>query len=111
MSDQTITPAAEPTPARKRTNGTVKRIEHSAAIAAYARAHPTDPTGKGFRAHMRRNFSRMTKMDPTAYGPKGTKRATNDRVPWPAHKASVLREVFASDAAFLNALSKPSKKK
>jgi hypothetical protein len=110
MSDQTVTPNAEPTARKRTSNGSVKRIEHSAAIAAYAPSDLTDPTGKGFRAHMRRNFARMTKMDPTAYGPKGAKRATNDRVPWPAHKASVLREVFASDAAFIAQLSRNPKK-
>lgn len=70
------------------------KIEHSAAIAAYARAHPKDPSAKGMRRVLRAN-----KDADKAYA-KHVKNA-----PWPAHNKAVLAKLFANDAAFVKQLS------
>lgn len=104
MSDQTVTPNTDAPKVKRAPKVSQKRITHSAAIAAWAKAHPSDPTGKGFRAHMRRNFADMAKSDPKSYGSKGTKRATNDRVPWPNPRVDILVKVFAHDVKFVAAV-------
>lgn len=113
MSDQTSTTNApeQAPPTRTRAPKGAARLEWSAVIRAYAQAHPSDPTGKGARRVMRAHFADLAKADPKNYGPRGVKRATNDRVPWPPALVSVLRTTFASDAAFLSALKgeKPRK--
>jgi hypothetical protein len=74
-----------------------KRIEHSAAIAAYGRAHPSDPTAKGMRARLRTFAGKVSDDHPYAKRTKNT--------PWPTHSLADLSKCFASDAAFLKQLS------
>lgn len=95
MSDQTSTPNVDPKPARKQRTTLSGKIEHSAAIAAYARAHPKDPSAKGMRRVLRAN------KDADAAYKKHVKNA-----PWPAHNKAVLGKLFASDAAFVRELGK-----
>ena len=75
------------------------RIDHSAAIAAYAKAKGIDTTraGKLFRARLRANFETIAKRDPKNYGPKGTfKREANDKRPWGTHSRAVLKDLNLS---------------
>jgi hypothetical protein len=72
------------------------RIEHSAAIAAYAKARNIDTTraGKLFRARLRSNFATIAKNDPKHYGPKGTfKVNANDKRPWGSHSRATLKQL------------------
>lgn len=104
MSDQTITPQAEPTPnAPKRTRANAnggKRVTHTTIIAAYAAAHPKDPTAKGLRRVLRAN-----KDADAAY------RSHVKNTPWPAHRVAVLRKLFANDAAFVKQLTEEKLRK
>ena len=99
MSEQNVaTPTTDDKPARKRTSSPTGKIEHSAAIAAYARAHPKDPSAKGMRRVLRAN-----KDADKAYA-KHVKNA-----PWPSHNKAVLARLFAQDAAFVRELSRKGK--
>ncbi len=75
-----------------------QRIEHSAAIAAWARAHPQDPSGKGMRTKLRAEKAKGKACADPAY----LKHAKN--APWPSHSRKVLRALFENDRAFLDAL-------
>lgn len=80
-----------------------QRIEHSAAIAAYAQAKNIDTAraGKLFRSRLRTNFDVIAKRDATNYGAKGkVKRTANDQRPWGSHSRAVLAEVFSDVPAF-----------
>ena len=68
-------------------------IEHSAAIAAYAKAKDIDTTraGKQFRAVLRANADKYVKAG-------GKQHAKN--APWPAHPRKALRELFPTVPAF-----------
>ena len=68
-------------------------IEHSAAIAAYAKARNIDTAraGKLFRARLRANID--------AYTSNGGK--THEKgAPWPAHPRKALTEIFPNVQAF-----------
>lgn len=85
---------------------TVARIEHSAAIRAYATAKNIDTTraGKLFRSRLRSSFATLAKLDAKSYGPKGTvKREANDRRPWGTHSRKALAEIFPEVPAFVRA--------
>jgi hypothetical protein len=72
------------------------RIDHSAAIAQYAKAKGIDTTraGKLFRARLRANFDTIAKCDAKHYGKNGTfKREANDKRPWGTHSRSVLKDL------------------
>lgn len=72
------------------------RIDHSAAIAQYAKARGIDTTraGKLFRARLRSNFDTIAKNDPKHYGPKGTvKQNANDKRPWGDHSRATLKSL------------------
>lgn len=82
---------------------TSTRIEHSAAIAAYAQAKGIDTSsaGKLFRSRLRTNFAKVSKGDATHYGAKGTvKKQANDKRPWGTHSRTVLSELFPEVPAF-----------
>lgn len=92
MSDQTITPndapkAERPVRTRKAT------IDHSAAIAAYAKAKNIDTTraGKQFRAVLRSNADTYVKNG-------GKKHAKN--APWGTHPRKALLALFPTVKAF-----------
>jgi len=79
------------------------RIDHSAAIAAYAKAKNIDTTraGKLFRSRLRSSFATLAKADPKQYGPKGAiKREANDRRPWGSHSRTALAQVFPEVPTF-----------
>jgi hypothetical protein len=95
MTEVTNTPNADTTDKPKRAPRVTGKIEHSAAIAAYARAHPKDPSAKGMRRVLRAN------RDADVAYKRHVKNA-----PWPAHNKSVLAKLFASDAAFVRELSR-----
>lgn len=68
-------------------------IEHSAAIAAYAKARNIDTAraGKLFRARLRANID--------AYTSNGGK--THEKgAPWPAHPRKALAEIFPNVQTF-----------
>lgn len=93
MSNDTTNATPKNTKATPRANA---RIEHSAAIAQYAKAKGIDTTkaGKLFRARLRANFDVIAKNDPKHYGAKGTvKRNANDKRPWGTHSRKTLKEL------------------
>lgn len=82
---------------------TAARMEHSAAIATYAKAKGIDTTraGKLYRSRLRSNFARIAKNDPKHYGAKGSvKREANDRRPWASQSRTTLALVFPEVPAF-----------
>lgn len=82
---------------------TAARIDHSAAIAAYAKAKNIDTTraGKLFRSRLRSSFATLAKLDAKNYGAKGTiKREANDRRPWGTHSRAALASVFPEVTTF-----------
>lgn len=94
MSEQTMTeqtPNVDATPKAKRTRKQV--IEHSAAIAAYAKAKniSADKAGKQFRARLRANSE--------AYVKNGGKQHTKN-TPWSAHPRKALAAIFPDVTAF-----------
>lgn len=94
MSDQIVTPEQpNDAPNAKRTTA-AKRMEHSAVIAKYAQAHPSDPSAKGLRRTLRAN------KDADALYRKHAK-----NTPWPSHSVATLKKLFAHDAAFIAALN------
>jgi hypothetical protein len=95
MTDATNTPNTSDKPAKAPAK-VPARIEHSVAIAQYAKAKKIDTTkaGKLFRARLRANFDVIAKRDPKHYGPKGTfKNVANDKRPWGTHSRAVLKEL------------------
>lgn len=96
MTDQTnvATDTNAKAPAKKKAQPA--RIEHSAAIALYAKAKGIDTTkaGKLFRARLRANFDVIAKKDAKNYGAKGAfKQQYNDKRPWGTHSRAVLKEL------------------
>jgi hypothetical protein len=82
------------------------RIEHSVAIAAYAKAKGIDTAtaGKLFRSRLRTSFAKIAKSDGTNYGSKGkVKRQANDKRPWGTHSRAVLADLFPEVSAFKRA--------
>lgn len=96
MSNVQSDPQPTPDTDAKRTSTPRKRtIEHSAAIAAYAKAAKLDEVraGKLFRAKLRANVAVLNKhKSPSA------KHAKNS--PWPAHSRSALKELFPNVPQF-----------
>lgn len=76
------------------TQNRTARIEHSAAIATYAKAKGIDDSraGKQFRAVLRANVDKIRSADPTFKHSKNS--------PWPSHSRKVLAELFPSVGAF-----------
>lgn len=75
------------------------RVEHSDAIAAYAKLKGIDNVraGKLFRSRLRANFDIIAKKDPKHYGAKGTiKKVSNNNAPWGSHSRAVLRDLGLS---------------
>ena len=70
------------------------RVEHSAAIAAYAKAKGIDDSraGKQFRAVLRANMDKIKTADPSFKHDKNA--------PWPSHSRKVLADLFPTVAAF-----------
>lgn len=82
------------TPAKVK--GAPARIEHSAAIALYAKQKGIDTTraGKLFRARLRANFDTIAKRDTKHYGAKGSvKVRANDQRPWGTHSRAILKDL------------------
>lgn len=97
MSDQITTdtrtndtPTADTKPARKRR---APRVEHSAAIAAYAKSKGIDEVraGKQFRAVLRANVATYVKNG-------GTKHVKN--TPWGSHPRKALVVLFPNVKSF-----------
>jgi hypothetical protein len=90
MSEQTAPTTAEPTRTRK---PRASRIEHSAAIAAYAKAKGIDDVraGKQFRAVLRANTAEYVKNG-------GAKHVKN--TPWGSHPRKALAKLFPNVKAY-----------
>ena len=85
---------------------TTARVDHSAAIATFAKHKGIDTTsaGKLYRSRLRSSFATIAKNDPKNYGPKGTiKREANDRRPWSSQARTTLALVFPEVPAFAKA--------
>jgi len=101
MSDQpNPQPNAEVEPAQKRANGGKRRMDHSAAIAAFAKHHGIDTVraGKRFRARIRANTDVTAKLDKSSK--PHVKNAQYD-----SHSVVVLRTIFPEVPAFKRAKS------
>jgi hypothetical protein len=90
----TTTPVEDAPVKAKRTRAPKsERVEHSAAIAQYARMKNVDTTraGKLFRARLRAQFAVVAKQDPRHYGANGKyKIEANDKRPWGDHSRATL---------------------
>lgn len=88
-NDATLTPTADK-PKRAPKKAT---IEHSAAIAAYAKSKDIDTVraGKQFRAVLRANNDKYLKAGGKAH---------EKNAPWPAHPRKALAALFPSVPAF-----------
>lgn len=95
MSEQPNTPntPVESTPVAKVRKPRASRVEHSAAIAAFAKAKGIDDVraGKQFRAVLRANADTYVKNG-------GTKHVKN--TPWGSHPRKALRALFPNVKAF-----------
>lgn len=90
-TDQTTDTNAPKSTKPKRTRAAT--IEHSAAIAAFAKAKDIDTTraGKQFRAVLRSKSADYVKAGGKAH---------EKNAPWPAHPRKALAELFPSVTAF-----------
>lgn len=96
MSDQMITqPTNDDTNAKAKKPTRSRTIEHSAAIAAYAKAKKIDDTraGKLFRAKLRANVDVLKKHKSPSAGHKKNE-------PWRPHSRVALRELFPDVPTF-----------
>lgn len=94
-TDTNDTNVDAPTPTVK-VKGPSARVDHAAAIVAYAKIKNVDTTraGKLFRARLRANFDTIAKRDPKHYGAKGQFKVTaNDKRPWGDHSRAVLKDL------------------
>lgn len=92
-TEQTNTPTNDAPKADKPKRPRAATIEHSAAIAAYAKSKDIDTVraGKQFRAVLRANAAKYIKAGGKEHTPNA---------PWPAHPRKALATLFPSVPSF-----------